>query len=71
MDTKTGGSAFPWAVGGILDRGMTLRDYFAAAALTGIMAAPVESGWDRNSDAKDIAKASYHIADAMLEARGS
>lgn len=52
------------------ERGMTLRDYFAAAALTGFMA---------NSDIPDImrkgfkpdgaAEAVYLIADSMLKER--
>ena len=44
--------------------GMTLRDYFAAAALQGSIAC-VGSGGDWN----DFAKDAYIIADAMLKAR--
>lgn len=44
--------------------GMTLRDYFAASALQGIMACSETLG---NLD--DFAKWSYQAADAMLEAR--
>ena len=46
--------------------GMTLRDYFAGQALTGIIATidgPGFLNWDYYSDA------AYHIADAMLAAR--
>lgn len=45
-------------------RGMTLRDYFAAQALTGWISryGPV--------DLKDGARRCYQIADAMLETRG-
>jgi hypothetical protein len=52
-----------------------LRDYFAAAALTGYMAnettwEPIESNKeDIDSVAKVLALVSYRIADAMLEAR--
>lgn len=41
--------------------GMELRDYFAAAAMTGVVRA--------RSDADNIAVTAYEIADAMLEAR--
>ena len=54
--------------------GMTLRDYFAAAALTGIMLADEkarqEIGGDRRySTANEFAHAAYQQADAMLQAR--
>lgn len=45
--------------------GMSLRDYFAAAALTGLIAKP-DMSWP-----SDAAEASYRIADAMLAARAS
>jgi len=44
--------------------GMSLRDYFAAAALQGLLADP-SNGWE----AEEYAEASYAMADAMLEAR--
>jgi hypothetical protein len=43
--------------------GMTLRDYFAAAALTGWLAT------DTTPTPKSTAKACYNYADAMLAAR--
>lgn len=46
------------------ENGMTLRDYFAAAALTGLME---QSGVLHD---KEIAKWAYEFADAMLKARG-
>lgn len=59
--------------------GMSLRDYFAGRALTGICAMPngpiqyeeleLEDGIDCN--AIEIAEASYRIADAMLAARST
>ena len=69
--THTGGAAFPafehhpnygqmLAVGG-----MTLRDYFAAKAMQGMMhdvSQPV---------GEVIAEWAYQVADAMLKARGS
>ena len=57
-----GGPAFPddrWQAG------MTLRDYFAAAALQGLMAQ-----YDPEDELEHhIAKWSYAIADAVLKAR--
>jgi hypothetical protein len=43
--------------------GMTIRDYFAAAALP--VAWKVYESWDVNA----ISKATYQLADAMLKAR--
>ena len=47
--------------------GMTIRDYFAAKAMHGIMAA-LNSGI-RPSDIKMLASDAYLIADAMLKER--
>ena len=52
-----------------LHPGMTLRDYFAASALTGFLSAP---GADMNagrSNPKCAAAWAYEQADAMMEAR--
>lgn len=63
-NTETGGPAFPWVYNEKVIKGMTLRDYFAAKALQGIMTDPgVLMGADR------IAEWAYAQADAMLEAR--
>jgi hypothetical protein len=43
--------------------GMTLRDYFAAKAMQGILADP------NTPEIMDIAGAAYEVADAMLKAR--
>ena len=63
---NTGGPAFPT---GNAYQGMTLRDYFAAKAMQGI----IFSGGDfldaRYSSPETIANAAYHMADAMLKAR--
>ena len=56
---KDGGPAFP-NVHGKVD-GLTLRDYFAAAALTGLLYCS-EDG----SGSDVLAKASFAYADAML-----
>lgn len=65
-----GGPAFPtprYERGEMYSLGMTLRDYFAAQAITGIMGsrAYVDGEWDTNI----MAEQAYEIADAMLEAR--
>jgi predicted lipoprotein with Yx(FWY)xxD motif len=46
--------------------GMSLRDYFAAKAMQGMLANPAFI-----SDDKALASGSYSIADAMLKARES
>ena len=62
----TGGSAFPLVVDMnnevTWDKGMTLRDYFAAKAMQGLCAG-------NSTNAQQIAEAAYIVADAMLEAR--
>ena len=60
--TNDGGPAFP-ADFQLYSTGMTLRDYFAAAALQGILALDKDGTWD------EFSKCSYRIADAMLKAR--
>lgn len=56
-----GGSAFPGRDAlGYRQAGMTLRDYFAAAALTSIVGV---------YDAEDTAYHAYAMADAMLVER--
>jgi hypothetical protein len=57
---KTGGPAFPT---GTAYAGMTLRDYFAAKAMQGMMVQIEEPNCDY------IAKQVYKMADAMLAAR--
>jgi hypothetical protein len=49
--------------------GMTLRDYFAAHAMQGLLASP--RGTPDGSDATDVyyAKCAYLVADKMMEAR--
>lgn len=79
-NTNTGGPAFPVL---IVDRpkelthfnGMTLRDYFAAKAMQGLMAGRWKADmhgipYDAyRADAEEWAKSAYHFADAMLKAR--
>ena len=76
---KNGGPAFPSlhysAVEGGEEvneyanfEGMTLRDYFAGQALTGILA--FSETTSRGSSPEYAANDAYKYADAMLEARG-
>jgi len=46
-------------------RGMTLRDYFAAAAMQGICASGPSLEWSSDR----LAAEAYDLADAMLKAR--
>jgi hypothetical protein len=62
---KDGGPAYPVSpeiYNGTGLCGMTLRDYFAAAALQGNLIEPTA-----NND--EVAKWAYSLADAMLKAR--
>ena len=70
---ETGGPAFPRpfheTVDGnfsIAQTGMTLRDYFAAKALNGLLAADEECGFKPDV----AAECAYRFADAMIAARG-
>lgn len=48
-------------------QGMTLRDYFAAKAMQGMLACPVQP----QSGADMYARDAYFVADAMLKARSA
>jgi hypothetical protein len=75
--TNTGGPAFPYPFydekGHCIDGidGMTLRDYFAAKALQGLLADPEPFDlWDGDKTIADTyAREAYVYADAMLRAR--
>lgn len=54
----------PPAFGSDYGPGMTLRDYFAAAALSGLMRQS-----ERDAYYSNLARISYEAADAMLAAR--
>ena len=71
--TETGGPAFPLAPHGAQTlglhiTGMTLRDYFAAKALQGLLSDLPKTLYGLDWEAKTVVSA-YSIADAMLEAR--
>jgi hypothetical protein len=68
-NTNTGGPAFPLHNHGVQTlglhvTGMTLRDYFAAKAMQGLLAGSLKS-----SETQLIARDCYAMADAMLKAR--
>ena len=48
------------------ETGMSLRDYFAAQAMQGMLSAC--TGWSE-SDQERLAKCSYKMADEMMKAR--
>jgi hypothetical protein len=69
-DIKTGGTAFPvpmFSVGHAKyqseQHGMTLRDFFAAKAMQGLLAS------DARAPRNEFAAEAYAMADAMLKAR--
>ena len=59
-------AAFPSVVDGYIQDGMTLRDYFAAKAMQGLMA---NSETNRAWGVYDNARYAYEQADAMMQAR--
>lgn len=61
-----GGTAFPTETMLGYEEGMTLRDYFAAKALQGLLS---RGGHDKMNVHDVLAQRTYAIADAMLEAR--
>jgi hypothetical protein len=76
-NTNTGGPAFPLAgavfkgtngqgMGIEASLGMTLRDYFAAKAMTGLLANN-DLGWGID----EYVRYAYKVADSMLKARQS
>ena len=72
---NNGGAAFPRLTGGGLDvgshTGMSLRDYFAAAALPALIArdAGMTKGNSSFERRPELARIAYELADAMLEER--
>jgi hypothetical protein len=73
MSNNTGGPAFP-SPGVVLHsgnqqgayEGMTLRDYFAAKAMQGILAS---GNLPKSVQYDELASVAYKMADAMLKAR--
>lgn len=70
-EKQTGGPAFPTLEEHGFNQGepgMTLRDYFAAKAMQGMLAATPH---DHAFDSESIVEAAYETADAMLKARSA
>lgn len=72
---KDGGPAFPciWPETVTHTHGMTLRQWFAGMALTGILSSPQDrfKQWQgKDIDENQIASAAYILADAMIEFEG-
>ena len=57
---------FTWTTSEDLVPAISLRDKFAMAALTGLLASPIDREW---SHWRRLAEDSYDMADAMMEAR--
>lgn len=75
MSAQDGGPAFPiWQedmnLGDTAGPGMTLRDYFAAAAL-GAMSAEIKRNAEFGFSMKDLASKAFVIADAMIAHRAA
>lgn len=71
MNKTENPSAFPWANDADkqynwINRGMTLRDYFAAQAMQALLSDP---NWREDMDFDETASAAYTMADRMLRAR--
>lgn len=68
---NTGGAAFPCEGGSdsglFADPGMSLRDYFAAKALNGLLAGQFRDTGSLNLN--ELPEEAYRIADAMIAAR--
>ena len=72
MNKTENPQAFPWANDADkqynwINKGMTLRDYFAAKAMQLIMAETMSSDSEITDD--EVAFSSYRMADAMLNVR--
>jgi hypothetical protein len=63
-NTNTGGPAFSY---GTAYAGMTLRDYFAAKAMQGMLASA--DSWINKDEVEGFSAICYAIADGMLKAR--
>jgi hypothetical protein len=68
-EAKDGGPAFPLKTWDGHFTGMSLRDYFAAAALTGLLADSRGASVSGEALAVKLGEAAYLAADAMLKER--
>lgn len=69
-ELKNGGPAFPLN-DPLIGAGMTLRDYFAARAMSAIIIGAMADGTKFNPESSSpvVARVAYNIADAMLKER--
>ncbi|EPK3595386.1 TPA: hypothetical protein ACHYRB_002050 [Proteus mirabilis] len=74
MTDKTGGAAFPASghpdMQFVAQEGMSLRDYFAAKAMQGMLSNEQCKPFDMSFSEEYHANCAYRMADAMLKARG-
>lgn len=75
-DNAIPGYLYPGSKSTVVCSGLTVRDYFAAKVLDGLMAnstfppaTPIEHARSREDMADSIAASCYRLADAMLRAR--
>ena len=72
-DTNTGGPAFPQVStdqnGDLYQPGLSMRDYFAAKAMQGIIASRGKNQLVNGDIASNISFMSFCFADAMLKER--
>jgi len=71
-NTNTGGPAFPTVMIDKPEGGMTLRDYFAAKAMQGLIARESSGAFNFEACPNDpwrVALWAYDVADQMLKAR--
>ncbi|MDR6421328.1 hypothetical protein J2801_003616 [Paraburkholderia phenoliruptrix] len=69
-EIKDGGPAFPQQCDHPMAFvGLSLRDYFAAKAMQGLVAASGDGATNVSYDDESVAKSAYELADAMLRAR--
>ena len=72
MSEKTGGPVFPNNFVSPKNQGITLRDYFAAKAMQGLLAGDPETTNKLIAATKgsgSVSELAYVVADAMLKAR--
>jgi hypothetical protein len=61
--------AFPIQSYTCAEKGLTIRDYFAAKAMQGLIASPRGTSDGRDATDTYYAKCAYLVADAMMKAR--
>lgn len=75
MENATNPPAFPSERANVMHAGMELRDYFAAKAMLGFLCEPVDGVQEAlfyeisTKTCEVLARASYALADAMLQER--